>query len=54
MRRLIFMHLQADWGKVYFIIIPVIVMGIMMMIVLMPDIVLTWHHVSPGPLDAQP
>lgn len=50
----IFMHLKQDWGKVFFIIIPVTVMGIMMIIVLLPDIVLSWHHVSAGPLDAQP
>src|SRR5436190_14167795 len=40
----IFMHLAADWGKVYGIIIPVAVMALMMAIVLMPDIVLGWHY----------
>ena len=40
----IFMHLKFDWGKVYFIVIPVTVMGIMMMIVLMPDIMLAWWN----------
>jgi caa(3)-type oxidase subunit IV len=40
----IFMHLKQDWGKVYCIMIPVIIMGVMMMIVLMPDGVLGWHH----------
>ena len=40
----IFMHLNYDWSKVYCIIIPVCVMGVMMMIVLLPDIVLGWHH----------
>jgi caa(3)-type oxidase subunit IV len=41
---MIFMHLKSDWSKVYCIIIPVCVMGVMMMIVLLPDIVLSWHH----------
>jgi caa(3)-type oxidase subunit IV len=40
----IFMHLKFDWPKVYCIIIPVCVMGVMMMIVLLPDIVISWHH----------
>ena len=39
----IFMHLKFDWGRLYFIIIPVVIMAIMMMVVLMPDIVLRWH-----------
>ncbi len=41
---MIFMHLNFDWSKLYGIIIPVCVMGVMMMIVLLPDIVLGWHH----------
>ena len=40
----IFMHLITDWPKVYCIIIPVSVMGVMMMIELLPDIVLSWHY----------
>ena len=51
---LIFMHLKFDWGKVYFIVIPVTIMGIMMIIVLLPDIVLSWHHIPAPPFDAQP
>lgn len=39
----IFMHLKYDWNRLYFIVIPVCVMGVMMMIVLLPDIVLAWH-----------
>jgi caa(3)-type oxidase subunit IV len=39
----IFMHLKFDWSRLYFIIIPVVIMAIMMMVVLMPDIVLRWH-----------
>lgn len=41
---LIFMHLKFDFPKVYCIIIPVSIMGVMMMIVLLPDIVFAWHH----------
>jgi caa(3)-type oxidase subunit IV len=41
---MIFMHLKFDGPKLYCIIIPVCVMGVMMMIVLMPDIVFSWHH----------
>jgi cytochrome c oxidase subunit IV len=41
---MIFMHLKFDWGRLYFIVIPVLVLAVMMMIVLMPDIVLAWHH----------
>jgi cytochrome c oxidase subunit 4 len=39
-----FMHLKWEWGKLYFVIIPVMILGVMMMIVLMPDIVVDWHH----------
>jgi caa(3)-type oxidase subunit IV len=41
---MIFMHLKFDWPRLYCIIIPVCVMGVMMMIVLLPDIVLGWHQ----------
>ena len=37
------MHLKFDWAKVYFIIVPVSILGVMMMIVLMPDIVMAWQ-----------
>ena len=37
----IFMHLKFDFGKVYCIIIPVSIMAVMMIIVLLPDIVLS-------------
>ena len=39
-----FMHLKWDWVRLYFLIIPVMVLGMMMIIVLLPDIVLDWHH----------
>jgi caa(3)-type oxidase subunit IV len=38
-----FMHLKFDWGRVYFMIVPVLILGTMMMIVLLPDIVLAWR-----------
>lgn len=40
----IFMHLKYDWGKVFGIMIPVVVMAIMMIIVLLPDLVFAWHR----------
>lgn len=33
----IFMHLKWDWGKVFGIMLPVVIMAIMMIIVLLPD-----------------
>jgi cytochrome c oxidase subunit IV len=39
----IFMHLKFDWGKLYGIIIPVSVLGVMMLIILSVDIVAIWH-----------
>jgi heme/copper-type cytochrome/quinol oxidase subunit 4 len=40
---LIFMHLNFDWGRVYFIIVPISILGVMMMLVFMPDIVIAWQ-----------
>ena len=37
---MIFMHLKWDWGKLYYLIIPAFILGVMMMLVLLPDIVL--------------
>jgi caa(3)-type oxidase subunit IV len=37
-----FMHLKFDWGRVYFMIVPVLILATMLMIVLLPDIVLAW------------
>lgn len=39
-----FMHLLFDWRRLYFMIIPVLVLGVMLVIVLLPDIVIAWHH----------
>jgi cytochrome c oxidase subunit 4 len=41
---MIFMHLKYDWGKLYFLILPVFVMATMMITVLMSDIVFAWHN----------
>jgi cytochrome c oxidase subunit IV len=38
----VFMHLRWDWGKLYYMIIPAFILGTMMMMVLMPDIVISW------------
>ena len=40
----VFMHLMADWRKLYFMIFPAFILGAMMMMVLLPDIVLAWQH----------
>jgi cytochrome c oxidase subunit 4 len=37
-----FMHLNHDWGKVGFMIVPAFILGAMMMFVLLPDTVLGW------------
>jgi caa(3)-type oxidase subunit IV len=40
-----FMHLILDWGKVFIMIVPALILGPLLMIVLMPDIVLAWKHI---------
>lgn len=45
----IFMHLVLDWGKVYYLIVPAFILGALLIIVLMPDIVLGWHHPGANP-----
>jgi cytochrome c oxidase subunit 4 len=40
-----FMHLILDWGKVFLMIVPALVLGPMLMVVLLPDIVLAWKHI---------
>jgi cytochrome c oxidase subunit IV len=40
---MIFMHLNFDWSRVYFIILPIFILAVMMMMVLMPDIVIAWQ-----------
>ena len=43
-----FMHLVVDWGKLYYFIIPALVLGALAIIVLLPDIVLGWRHLWKG------
>lgn len=43
-----FMHLKYDWAKLYFMIVPVMILGTMMIIVLLPDIVIAWHRNYPA------
>ena len=38
-----FMHLKWDWGKLFFMIIPCVILSVMLIVVLLPDIVLAWH-----------
>ena len=38
-------HLVIDWGKLYYLIIPALILGTLLIMVLMPDIVLGWHHI---------
>ncbi len=44
---LYFMHLVLDWSKVFYFIIPAFILGVMMMVVLLPDIVLGWQNAYP-------
>jgi cytochrome c oxidase subunit 4 len=37
-----FMHLKYEWAKLYFLIVPAFILGLMMMLVLLPDAVLAW------------
>jgi cytochrome c oxidase subunit 4 len=39
-----FMHLLFDWRRLYFVIIPVMVLAVLLVIVLLPDAVIAWHH----------
>ncbi len=38
-----FMHLKWDWGRLYFIIIPALVLAPMLVFALLPDLVLYWN-----------
>jgi caa(3)-type oxidase subunit IV len=39
-----FMHLVVDWGRLYYFIIPALLLGTLAIVVLLPDIVLAWRH----------
>ena len=41
---LYFMHLVVDWGRLYYLNFPTFILAAMFITVLMPDIVLAWHH----------
>jgi hypothetical protein len=43
------MHLLFDWKRVYIMIIPAMILGPMLMIVLLPDIVLSKLELVPPP-----
>jgi caa(3)-type oxidase subunit IV len=45
-----FMHLKFEWGKLYFMIIPALIIATMMVIVFLPDQVLAWQHFA-NPLE---
>ncbi len=47
------MHLIVDWGKLYYFIFPTFILGTMFMIVLLPDIVLTWHDTHPDRVETR-
>jgi caa(3)-type oxidase subunit IV len=50
-----YMHLKYDWGRVYFMVVPVLILGTMFMVVLLPDIVLAWHTTDkPGTEQVEP
>ena len=38
-----FMHLYSDWGKLYFLIVPVMILAVTMIIALLPDMVFAWQ-----------
>jgi caa(3)-type oxidase subunit IV len=39
-----FMHLKLDWTRLYFVIVPVMILAVMLLMVLLPDIVLAWRR----------
>lgn len=43
----IFMHLKWDWSRLYFLIVPALVLAPFLMFALLPDIVLYWSKVAP-------
>lgn len=44
-----FMHLKFDWPRLYFLIVPALILGTLLVVVLLPDIVLAWHHNAAPP-----
>ncbi len=42
---LYFMHLLVDWGKVYFLLVPVLILAALTVIAWLPDMVFDWHRI---------
>jgi cytochrome c oxidase subunit 4 len=40
-----FMHLKWDWGRVYFLVIPALVLAPMLVFALLPDLMIYWNKV---------
>jgi caa(3)-type oxidase subunit IV len=38
-----FMHVKIDWGGLYFLIIPGLILATVLVLVLLPDMVLAWR-----------
>ncbi len=45
-----FMHLIVDWGNLYYLVFPAFILGSVLCVVLLPDIVLAWHHLGAFPV----
>ena len=43
-----FMHLVVDWGRLYYFIIPALILAVLAVVVLLPDIVLGWRNLWVG------
>jgi cytochrome c oxidase subunit 4 len=39
-----FMHLKWDWNRLYFLIVPALVLAPMLVFALLPDIVIYWRN----------
>jgi caa(3)-type oxidase subunit IV len=42
-----FMHLRSDWGTLYFLIVPALVLATTLVVVLVPDMVVAWRQDGP-------
>ena len=43
-----FMHLKWDWSRLYFLIIPAMVLAPFLVFALLPDLVFYWHNLVTG------
>src|SRR5215217_6502820 len=39
-----FMHLKWDWNRLYFLIIPALILAPMLVLALLPDVLLYWNN----------